>query len=55
MVPQGGNTSLAGGSVPMFDEVIISLKLMDKIISFNNLSGKETWKERESIDYRKKM
>lgn len=39
VVPQGGNTSLAGGSVPVFDEVIISLKLMNKIISFNNLSG----------------
>lgn len=39
VVPQGGNTSLAGGSVPLFDEVVISLKLMDKIISFNELSG----------------
>ena len=29
--PQGGNTGLVGGSVPVFDEVIISTNLMDKI------------------------
>ena len=29
--PQGGNTGLVGGSVPVFDEVIISTSLMDKI------------------------
>lgn len=29
--PQGGNTGLVGGSVPVFDEVIISTQLMDKI------------------------
>ena len=29
--PQGGNTGLVGGSVPVFDEVIISTALMDRI------------------------
>ena len=29
--PQGGNTGLVGGSVPVFDEVIVSTSLMDKI------------------------
>lgn len=39
IVPQGGNTSLVGGSVPVFDEVILSTSLMNKIISFNETSG----------------
>ena len=29
--PQGGNTGLVGGSVPVFDEVIISTQLMNQI------------------------
>ena len=29
--PQGGNTGLVGGSVPVFDEVILSTQLMNKI------------------------
>ncbi|CAH1736797.1 unnamed protein product [Aphis gossypii] len=36
---QGGNTGLVGGSVPVFDEVILSTSAMNKIISFNKLSG----------------
>ncbi|KAK1272292.1 hypothetical protein QJS04_geneDACA013088 [Acorus gramineus] len=39
VVPQGGNTGLVGGSVPVFDEVIINLGSMNKIISFDNVSG----------------
>ncbi|XP_028774620.1 D-2-hydroxyglutarate dehydrogenase, mitochondrial [Neltuma alba] len=39
VVPQGGNTGLVGGSVPVFDEVIINLSLMNKIISFDKVSG----------------
>ena len=35
VVPQGGNTGLVGGSIPVFDEVIISTKRMDNIIHFN--------------------
>lgn len=29
--PQGGNTGVVGGSVPVFDEVILSMSLMNKI------------------------
>ncbi|KAK9136290.1 hypothetical protein Syun_015620 [Stephania yunnanensis] len=39
VVPQGGNTGLVGGSVPVFDEVIVNLGSMDKIISFDKVSG----------------
>ena len=37
--PQGGNTGLVGGSVPVFDEVIISTSLMNNIVSLEELSG----------------
>lgn len=37
--PQGGNTGLVGGSVPVFDEVIISTSLMNQIIDINDTSG----------------
>lgn len=40
MSPQGGNTGLVGGSVPVFDEIILSTALMNKIISFDPVSGK---------------
>uniref|UniRef100_A0A7C9F3D8 FAD-binding PCMH-type domain-containing protein n=2 Tax=Opuntia streptacantha TaxID=393608 RepID=A0A7C9F3D8_OPUST len=39
VVPQGGNTGLVGGSVPVFDEVIINMSLMNKIISLDKVSG----------------
>ncbi|NP_001141496.1 probable D-2-hydroxyglutarate dehydrogenase, mitochondrial-like isoform X1 [Zea mays] len=39
VVPQGGNTGLVGGSVPVFDEVIVGLAGMNKIISFDNVNG----------------
>ncbi|KAK3032279.1 hypothetical protein RJ639_036236 [Escallonia herrerae] len=39
VVPQGGNTGLVGGSVPVFDEVIISTSSMSKIVSFDKVSG----------------
>ncbi|GMH24569.1 hypothetical protein Nepgr_026412 [Nepenthes gracilis] len=39
VVPQGGNTGLVGGSVPVFNEVIINMGLMNKIISFDQVSG----------------
>ena len=35
VVPQGGNTGLVGGSVPAFDEVILSTVRMNKITSFD--------------------
>lgn len=31
VVPQGGNTGLVGGSVPVFDEVVLSLNRMNKV------------------------
>ncbi|CAN6222504.1 unnamed protein product [Urochloa humidicola] len=39
VVPQGGNTGLVGGSVPVYDEVIVNLASMDKIISFDKVNG----------------
>lgn len=39
VVPQGGNTGLVGGSVPVFDEVIVNLGLMNNIISCDKFSG----------------
>lgn len=39
VVPQGGNTGLVGGSVPVYDEVIISMALLNRIHSFDELSG----------------
>jgi FAD/FMN-containing dehydrogenase len=38
-VPQGGNTGLVGGSVPIFDEIVLSLSLMNEIESFDEASG----------------
>uniref|UniRef100_A0A4W6E6S9 D-2-hydroxyglutarate dehydrogenase n=1 Tax=Lates calcarifer TaxID=8187 RepID=A0A4W6E6S9_LATCA len=37
--PQGGNTGLVGGSVPVYDEIILSTALMNKILTFNSISG----------------
>ena len=39
VVPQGGNTGLVGGSIPLFDEIVLSLSSMDKVISFDDRSG----------------
>ncbi|EGD78013.1 D-2-hydroxyglutarate dehydrogenase [Salpingoeca rosetta] len=35
---QGGNTGLVGGSVPLFDEIILSTELMNDIISLDDVS-----------------
>ena len=37
--PQGGNTGLVGGSVPVFDEVILNLSGLNKIRTFDETSG----------------
>lgn len=37
--PQGGNTGLVGGSVPVFDEVILSTQLMNNIENIDEISG----------------
>ena len=39
VVPQGGITGLVGGSVPSFDEVIVNLGRMDKILGFDPMTG----------------
>lgn len=39
MNPQGGNTGMVGGSVPVFDEIILSTALMNQVISFHGVSG----------------
>nr|XP_028687199.1 D-2-hydroxyglutarate dehydrogenase, mitochondrial isoform X2 [Macaca mulatta] len=37
--PQGGNTGMVGGSVPVFDEIILSTARMNKVLSFHSVSG----------------
>lgn len=37
--PQGGNTGLVGGSVPVYDEIILSTSLMNNVLSFDSVSG----------------
>jgi D-2-hydroxyglutarate dehydrogenase len=37
--PQGGNTGLVGGSVPVFDEVVISMNLMNQVERIDEYSG----------------
>ncbi|EMC93781.1 hypothetical protein BAUCODRAFT_150031 [Baudoinia panamericana UAMH 10762] len=37
--PQGGNTGLVGGSVPVFDEIVVNLARMNNVRSFDEVSG----------------
>ncbi|CAG7727291.1 unnamed protein product [Allacma fusca] len=39
VTPQGGNTGVSGGAIPVFDEIILSTSQMNKIISFDEISG----------------
>ncbi|KKA30389.1 hypothetical protein TD95_001031 [Thielaviopsis punctulata] len=39
VVPQGGNTGLVGGSVPVFDEIVLSMSRMNGVVSFDEVSG----------------
>eukprot|EP00163_Fabomonas_tropica_P010549 TRINITY_DN2071_c0_g1_i2.p1 TRINITY_DN2071_c0_g1~~TRINITY_DN2071_c0_g1_i2.p1 ORF type:complete len:461 (+),score=117.92 TRINITY_DN2071_c0_g1_i2:356-1738(+) len=39
VVPQGGNTGLVGGSVPLHDEVVLSTQRMNNILDFDETSG----------------
>lgn len=39
VVPQGGNTGLVGGSVPVFDEIVVNTSRMNQIRSFDAASG----------------
>ena len=42
VVPQGGNTNFVGGSTPVFDEIILSTKRMNRIIDINSVEGTVT-------------
>uniref|UniRef100_A0A1I8P1Z4 D-2-hydroxyglutarate dehydrogenase, mitochondrial n=1 Tax=Stomoxys calcitrans TaxID=35570 RepID=A0A1I8P1Z4_STOCA len=37
--PQGGNTGLVGGSVPVCDEIVLSLARLNKILSIDDITG----------------
>lgn len=37
--PQAGNTGLVGGSVPVHDEIVLSLSRLNQIEHFDELSG----------------
>lgn len=39
VVPQGGNTGLVGGATPAFDEIIINMASMNKVIDFDTSYG----------------
>ena len=39
VVPQGGNTGLVGGSVPLENELVINLGSMNKVRSFDPVTG----------------
>ncbi|KAG2502831.1 hypothetical protein JM18_009629, partial [Phytophthora kernoviae] len=39
VVPQGGNTGLVGGSVPVYDEIVLSTSSMSNVVSFDEVSG----------------
>lgn len=39
VVPQGGNTGLVGGSVPVTNELVLSLSNMNTVRSFDPISG----------------
>ena len=42
VIPQGGNTSMVGGATPMNNELVLSLKRMDKIEKIDKASGQLT-------------
>ena len=37
MGAQGGNTGLVGGSVPLFDEIVLTTTNLNRIISFDEV------------------
>jgi FAD/FMN-containing dehydrogenase len=42
VVPQGGNTGLVGGAVPLAGEIVLSLERLTKIDAVNDLAGQVT-------------
>jgi len=39
VVPQGGNTGQTGGSVPIYDEVILNVRKMNQITAFDDVNS----------------
>ena len=39
LCPQGGNTGLVGGSVPIFDEIVLSMERLNKVLSIDPITG----------------
>ena len=39
IVPQGGNSGLVGGSIPVWDEIVLNIGRMNQIRSFDEVSG----------------
>ena len=39
VVPQGGNTGLVGGSVPVADEIVVALSRMNRVIAMDEHAG----------------
>ena len=48
--PQGGNTGLVGGSVPVWDEVVVSTAAMNSVLAFDEVSGALTAKRGQNFD-----
>lgn len=44
VVPQGGNTGLVGGSVPLENELVLNLGNMNKVRSFDPVTGKKAYR-----------
>ncbi|HEX8580753.1 MAG TPA: FAD-binding protein, partial [Acidimicrobiales bacterium] len=42
LVPQGGNTGLVGGSVPLAGEVVLSLRRLDAVGAVDPVAGQLT-------------
>jgi len=42
LVPQGGNTGLVGGSIPLRDEIVLSLEMMNHVDEIDSVSGSLT-------------
>lgn len=42
VVPQGGNTGLVGGGVPLYDELIVNTEGLNSIRHFDDVSGAST-------------
>lgn len=46
IVPQGGNTGLVGGGVPISNELVLSLANLNSVRSFDAVSGHSSYLSR---------